>query len=289
METYPNLIAEVCKTEKTINNVSLAIPIMIRWAQTGVSTSTYADLIHEMGMTRYSGIGYVLGYVEDVLSKLREETRQTIPTLNALMRGKTGLPSDGFSYVFAEYDSYPYDVKRALADKLNADAIAYKKWDIVLQLLNLKPSTINSTKDEAIIRSGKHYGAGEGEKHKALKEYICAHPQSVGVQNAKPDGRKNEYILLSGDRLDVYFETEAGDKIAVEVKSIISPDDDILRGLYQCVKYKAVLDAESRAHGEFASNRSLLVIEGSLSESNRQVKDVLGIDVIEHFTKELYA
>lgn len=284
METYPNLIAEVCKTEKTIKNVSLAIPIMIRWAQTGVTTGTYADLIHEMGMTRFSGIGYVLGYIEDVLSKLREVTKKKIPTLNALVRGKTGLPSDGFSYVFSEYDSYPNDVKRALADKLNTDAVAFDKWDIVLQLLNLKPSTINSTKDEAIIRSGKHYGAGgEGEKHKALKEYVCAHPESVGIKDARPDGRKTEYILLSGDRLDVYFETDGGEKIAVEVKSIISPDDDILRGIYQCVKYKAVLDAESKAHGEFPSNRSLLVIEGTLSESNRQVKEALGINVIEHF------
>ena len=285
METYPNLIAEVCKTEKTIKNVSLAIPILIRWAQSGVTTATYADLIHEMGMTRFSGIGHVLGYIEDVLAELRKATKRTIPTLNALVRGKTGLPSDGFSYVFSEYDSYPYNVKRALADKLNADAVAYEEWGIVLQFLNLKPSTINSTKDEVI--SGKHYGTGgESEKHKALKEYVCLHPESVGIKDVKPDGRKTEYILLSGDRLDVYFETEDGEKIAVEVKSIISPDDDILRGIYQCVKYKAVLDAESKAHAQFPLNRSLLVIEGSLSESNRQVMEALGINVIEHFKQK---
>lgn len=287
METYPNLIAEVCRTEKTIKNVSLAIPILIRWAQSGVTTNTYADLIHEMGMARFSGIGYVLGFVEDVLSKLREETHQQVPTLNALVKGKNGLPSDGFSYVYSDYDNYPDDVKRALVNELNNKAIRYESWGIVLQLLNLKPSTINSTKDEAIIRSGKNYGAGgEGEKHKALKEFIYLHPESIGIKNAKTDGRKTEYILLSGDRLDVYFETEDGERIAVEVKSAISPDDDILRGIYQCVKYKAVLDAECKAHGKFSSNRSVLVIEGHLSESNWLVKDALEVPVIENYVME---
>ena len=93
-------------------------------------------------------------------------------------------------------------------------------------------------------------------------------------------------MLLSGDRLDVYFVQSDGTKIAVEVKSRVSPDDDILRGLYQCVKYKAVLDAENKTHGVFGKTRSILVIEGALSESNQQVKDSLGINVIEGFEKK---
>lgn len=285
MDTYPNLIADICRTEKTIKNVSISIPILIRWAKSGITTNTYGDLIKEMGMNRYSGIGHVLGKVEDVIKSLREKTGQAIPTLNALVNGKDGLPSQGFNYVYPEYDNYPFKVKKALTENENNKAVLYEQWDQVLQALCLKPSVVNSEKDEALIRGGKHFGrGGEGPQHKSLKEYIFAHPESLGLRNVV--GKKTEHILLSGDRLDVYFEQKDGTKIAVEVKPIISTDDDILRGLYQCVKYKAVLDAEGRTHGLFGNNRSLLVLEGVLSRSNQQVKDSLGITVIEGFLKK---
>ena len=281
MTTYPNLITEICQTEKTINNVSRSIPILVRWAQCGITTNTYGDLIKELGMSRFSGIGYTLGCIEDVISALRKEIKRQIPTLNALVHGKDGLPSQGFSYVYPDYDSYPLDVKRALVDAENAKAVEYKHWDAVLQLLCLKPSTVNSYKDEESIRSGCFYGGGEGAQHKALKEYIYAHPELVGIRNVVK--RDTEFILLSGDRLDVYFEQKDGSRIAVEVKSKISTDDDILRGIYQCVKYKAILDAENKTHGVLGSTSSLLVLEGALSESNQQVKDSLGVAVIDGF------
>lgn len=283
MKTYPNLIAKICKTERTSSLVSRSIPILIRWAQSGVTTNTYGDLIKELGMVRFSGIGHTLGCIEDVISVLRKELNEKIPTLNALVRGKDGLPSYGFSHVYADYDSYPTEVKLALVNEENSRAIKYEHWNVILQTLCLNPPVINSKKDEDAIRSGQHPGAGEGPQHKALKEYIFAHPESIGLRNITL--KDKEFVLLSGDRLDVYFVQNDGTKIAVEVKSIVSPDDDILRGLYQCVKYKAILDAENKTHGVFGSTRSLLVIEGSLSDSNRQVKDSLGIDVITHFKR----
>ena len=284
MATYPNLIADICKTEKTTALVSRSIPILIRWAKSGITTNTYGDLIKELGMVRFSGIGHTLGCVEDVMSVLRKELNEKIPTLNALVHGKDGLPSYGFNYVYADYDSYPTEVKLALVNDENAKAIKYEHWDAILQALCLKPSIVNSKKDEDAIRSGKYHGSGEGHQHKALKDYIFAHPESIGIRNVAL--RDTEFVLLSGDRLDVYFVLNDGTRIAVEVKSSVSPDDDILRGLYQCVKYRAILDAENKVHGKFGKTRSLLVIEGALSESNQQVKDSLGINVIEDFEKK---
>ena len=281
METFPNLINEVCTTEKTAKHVTTSIPILIRWAKSGITTNTYGDLIKELGMTRFSGIGYVLGSIDDVLKALGNKIDQDIPTLNALVCGKTGLPSYGFEYINEQYPSMSIADQKLYVDGVNKKTVDYQNWDTVLQLLGLKPSTVTSAKDEASIRNGKSHGSGEGPKHKALKEFIFAHPESIGIRNVvKSD---TEYILLSGDRLDVYFEQKDGTRIAVEVKSIVSPDDDILRGLYQCVKYKAILDAENKTHGTFGNTRSLLVIEGALSESNQQVKDSLGINVIEGF------
>lgn len=279
MDTFPNLINEVCKTEKTAKHVMSSIPILTRWAKSGITTNTYGDLIKELGMTRFSGIGYVLGSIEDVMKALREKTGHNIPTLNALIRGKDGLPSYGFEYVNKQYPSMPAIDKKRLVDGMNKESVDYSNWDQVLQLLELKPSVVSSVKDETIIRNGKTYGSGEGPKHKALKEYVCAHPETIGIRNVVKSDM--EYILLSGDRLDVYFELKDGTRIAVEVKSSISPDDDILRGLYQCVKYKAVLEAENKVHCCIGNTRSLIVIEGHLSESNQQVKDSLGVCVIE--------
>lgn len=134
--------------------------------------------------------------------------------------------------------------------------------------------------NEALIRSGLSFGyGGEGDAHKELKEYIYNNPSIVGIDEFAE--RRMEHILLSADRLDVWFKLSDGSSIAVEVKSSKSSDADIMRGLYQCVKYKGVMDAEDKVHGENHTNRSILVLGGTLSEENRYVRDRLGITVVE--------
>lgn len=70
-----------------------------------------------------------------------------------------------------------------------------------------------------------------------------------------------EHVLLCGDRLDVFFLLKDDTQIAVEVKSSISHDADILRGIYQCVKYEAVLNAEQSVKGVHNTVKALLVLE----------------------------
>ena len=81
----------------------------------------------------------------------------------------------------------------------------------------------------------------------------------------------------------MFFVLNDGSKIAVEIKPSASPDADVLRGLFQCVKYKTIMDAENKIHGEKSNNKVLLVIGGSLSPENLKVRDTLGIMVIENF------
>ena len=75
-----------------------------------------------------------------------------------------------------------------------------------------------------------------------------------------------------------------GSKIAVDIKPSTSPDADVLRGLYQCVKYKSILDAEDKVHGEKANNSVILVLGGELSPENRTVRDTLDSNVYEKIT-----
>ena len=134
---------------------------------------------------------------------------------------------------------------------------------------------------EEQIRSGQSFGSGgEGDSHKELKEYIYNNPHVIGVEDYTE--KKKEHKLLSADRIDVWFKQSDGSCIAVEVKSHISSEADVLRGIFQCVKYKAIMDAEDKTHRIEASNSSILVLGGVLSEHNKYYSDMLGVMVIDN-------
>ena len=287
-QNYGHIIDNLVPQEKSRELVRKIIPILIRWAKQGQTSRTYDDLTKELGYSRFSGIGKQLGYIDDVFKEFGEMSGEKIPTLNALVKSKSsGLPSTGFSYVYTSYDDMSEDEKKIFVMGLNKEALEYKQWDWVLSSLGLTPSVINTTALEAVIRSGKFHGkGGEGENHKKLKEYIYGHPEDIGIKDVVE--KDTERILLSGDRLDVYFKQKDGTCIAVEVKPSTSPDEDIMRGIFQCVKYKAIMDSEDKVHGKKLQNKSILVIGGNLSTVNMQIRDTLGIQVIEKFEgKEL--
>ena len=89
-------------------------------------------------------------------------------------------------------------------------------------------------------RPGKGgWGGGESEAHKALKRYVCEHPEIVGA--ASGWDAQEEFALRSADELDVMFRSDRS-WIGVEVKSRVSDGNpsDYERGSYQVVKYRAV-------------------------------------------------
>ena len=96
------------------------------------------------------------------------------------------LPSPCFSYVYTSYDDMTNDEKKIFVLGLNKEAIEYEDWDLVLSVLELTPSTIDTKTSEAAIRSDKFYCAdGEGEGHQKLKEYIYNHPEAIGIKGIK--------------------------------------------------------------------------------------------------------
>jgi len=275
MSNFSNIFEEVISTSLTREKVKQIIPILVGWAKAGITNKTYGDLNKLIGYKSglNSSIGHMLGSSDLVLKRLQELTGEDIPTPNSLVcNSNSGIPSDGLSFVTKEaYEDMSKEDKKKFIKQLNAVAVHYDKWDWVLAQLGLK-SSISSTDIEE-IRSGKVHGfGGEGSEHKEIKEYIASHPALVG---AKENGI-SEHILLSGDRLDVWFPSS---KIAVEVKPSTSPDSDVLRGLFQCVKYKATLDAEAAVMGEKPEAKVILVIGGHLSKSNKEVQRTLGVSV----------
>lgn len=131
-------------------------------------------------------------------------------------------------------------------------------------------------------RSRGRGGAGEGAAHKTLKQYIQDNPLSVGVR-LRGANAEVERKFPSNDTIDVFFEN-ATTWIGVEVKSDQSDEDDIRRGLYQCVKYQALMEAECSVKDIKRNIRVLLALGGRLPRSLLREKTILDIEVREGVT-----
>ena len=268
-----NIINSVIHTKRSQELVSQIIPILVGWAKYGLTNKTYGDLIHALGYTRYSGIGDQLGNVETVMRELRIMTGEDVPTLNALVKTpKEGIPSDGFDFVYPNYNGLTLSEKLVFVAGINEIAHSYQKWDWVLDQLGLQPSKIITEQELEAI--SVHVGGGEGKEHKAIKDYVYEHPESLGITGVTR--KVVEHPLPSGDRLDVYFET-SDTRYAIEVKPSTSSDDDIIRGIFQCIKYKAVLEAMRKVECDRYSISTLLVVAGTMSDRNKQLAEALEI------------
>ena len=95
--------------------------------------------------------------------------------------------------------------------------------------------------------------------------------------------KTDEFVLPSGDRIDVYFVRKNGDRVAVEVKPKSSPNEDMMRGIFQCVKYKAVMEAVRTVECGSFNVSTILVLGDSLSKQNKETASELGVDHIEGF------
>lgn len=234
------------------------IPILIRWAYGAWNTPHYySDLSKVVGYKSYR-IGGILGEVQDIINELKAKRSEDIPTLNGLVQLKdTGLPNDGFDYVIPNYSKLSSASKRGEVNKLNKEAHQYN-WTWVLEELELPTSNINTYQ-----LSIQNSGSGEGIEHKRLKEHIEKYPEQIGIRNVVFS--ETEHILLSGDRVDVYFECSNNTHYAVEVKPRSSDEADIRRGIFQCIKYKAVMDAERVCRFDNYENVAILITAGELS------------------------
>lgn len=180
---YAYLIDEVCKTKnnkigKTADNVRKILPVLIGWAKRGFTDKTYSDLSYEaLGYKIYSGIGLPLGCVYSILEKLGKAENENIPNPNLLVNSKSqGIPSDGLSWVLNGYEGKSYEKKEEIKSQKNLRATTYKNWDWVLHMLGLKECVITDEETSDISKAFSGGFGGEGEEHKALKNFIASNP-----------------------------------------------------------------------------------------------------------------
>lgn len=252
-----------------------------------INGMTYQDLAFRIGrLTKRGeghahGMGQVLGVMGHLLRGLEGNWGEPIPHIQSLAINKTGknrgLPDDGIKEFWPDYP------RLTRSEKENRTRAEYQKilvfgsrWNDVLAKLDIQPL-------EATIAKKWFGKGGESDDHKALKEYVRSHPELVGA--AATWKSFTEYALPSLDEIDVLFKSEDA-CIAVEVKSAISDSfpSDYERGLYQIIKYRALLTAMSqdRRYVMPSNIRVVLVLESQLPSEYKATAEVLGVELIEN-------
>ncbi|MDB4367977.1 hypothetical protein N9Z38_00445 [Mariniblastus sp.] len=259
----------------------MALPILVRQAH-AQQHLTYKKLANEMGLPNARNLNYILGSVGVTVQELALKWGEQIPPIEGLVVNQSsGLPGDGFiDFLTKEQKRKPsLKEKRLLIKTALVQVYAYPKWLSVLAALKLKPLR------DRYFGGGEFRGGGESERHKMMKEAVAQNPELLGLSRKMQSG-ETEIPIPSGDSLDVLF-TMKSKWIAVEVKTSKSGNDDLVRGLYQCVKYAAVLETWRGIEGNQEDVRVILVLEDKLPSELFGLKNALGIEVIDELGEKL--
>lgn len=261
-----------------------ALPILVRQALVSQKI-TYSDLADELRMPNPRNLNYVLGVIGSTLLKLSEEWKEEIPPIQTIVINKqTEMPGEGVNWFIKNRQQYekstPSERKQLLLEMLS-NVFHYEKWLYVLEHLKLKPNNDSATIFKRIIKNSG-YGTGEGEKHKQFKILISENPNLLGLKGFNKGD--TEHNFPSQDSIDVYFSNDNA-VVGVEVKSEMSNATDILRGLFQCKKYEALIEAENCVNGIRKEIEVILALEKELPNELLPIKNILSVNVIDNICK----
>ena len=179
--------------------------------------------------------------------------RSDCPLLNILLvRQGDGMPGDGAGTFMADYLGRPKLARdgyrdrhprrwRAACEEIATDVYAFGEWDQVYREA-FGQRLRAAIPPEGTERDGiSHARSGEGRNHRALRLWVRDNPGRIrrGYRHFDTD---TEVLLDSADRVDVVYYGRTL-TVVLEVKSRDSDDTDLRRGVFQCIKYRAVTEA----------------------------------------------
>lgn len=283
-------------SKKTARKV---LPLLVAYAH-AARPITYGELSRETTQRKWShdvmplAYRYVAGAIGFSLEETEEEWDEPIPPINALIvNDNTGLPGKGVDTFLKAYlrqtgskVKLTAAQRQSIIEEIHKDIYNYSNWGKLLSHYNLKkPPKLRNGGKKKKQTSYNWSNEGESQEHKNLKRYIATHPESIGLPSNSES--TEEFLLPSADKVDVHFQSEGWD-VAVEVKSVKSNDDDLRRGVFQCVKYREVLRALRRTEGEIPQVKSLLVVERPLPSELVDIATTLKVRcVVVNLTKRI--
>jgi hypothetical protein len=235
-------------------------------------------------------MGFILGKVTQLITEASKGWEETPPHLSTVvvLKGNQneGLPDDGVKVYWLDYEHLNEADRRAKVLREYRRILQFgNRWLDILKRLEI-PAIDAGDSGPAMSSKGWSSG-GESEAHKALKAFAASKPERFGADASFT--AMEEYALRSGDEIDVFFKSP--DKwVGVEVKSRVSDAllSDYQRGIYQVVKYAAVLRAQAGIDHPAAPPKVTvyLVLEGALPQQFAAEAKALGVQVIENMSPD---
>jgi hypothetical protein len=226
------------------------LPYLVQAAKSH-KTITYKNLAAKIG-AHHRAMGNALAYVRDELC-----IPKGLPLITCIVvNGNTGLP--GESWLPQGTSNLSPEEYEQEFFRYRDQVMAYPGWDAFLKELDLP--TVDPTVEDLDDR-GRAYseyiertGGGESEDHRKLKEYIAAHPEAISL--ADESAAQMDYLFVAGDRADIVFGIGPDAWAVVEIKN--GEIGELVKGVYQAIKYRALLQAE-KGHGQSCQVDAFLV------------------------------
>ncbi len=258
------------------------LPLLVRQAG-AAQTVYYSQLAEEAGIPNARNLNYILGSIGTSLISLGKLWADEVPPIQALVINKADeMPGPGFMDSLANpaiIANVPKRIRKQIVAGLLASVYSYKKWEKVLshyRLKAVKPLDLAKVVKSAPRLEG--HGGGESEAHKKFKAWAAANPLALGIKG-KVLETLTEYKLPTGDAVDILFKLQRR-WIGVEVKSHISNDEDLARGVFQCIKYQALLEAFQKAEARTTDVATLLAVEAKIPDAIRLLANVTGVEAL---------
>ena len=274
-------------TKRTARN---GFPILVEYARDRreITYGGWNDEIVRRGLgSHYPARLYGLpaGEIGKACEEYARATGTSVPPINLMVVNKeTRLPGNGAHNYFIRFcsdylerdvrpDQLSTSERRALIEHAQKEIFDFPSWGDVLTACGLTETTALPSKPKRRQPQKTGWNTGpESEQHKCLKRLVADNPAWVGLKAEKKG--EQEHPLWSGDRIDVYFERVA---VGIEVKAADAGFDEIHRGIFQCVKYKAVMQAQQIHDRQIPTADCLLALGGALPKELREVADLLKV------------
>ena len=280
----------------TKRTARIGFPILVEFARARREI-TYSEWDSEIVRRRLGGhvlhmkYGWPAGAIGDACQEYSVRTGVEVPAINLMVVNKrTRVPGRGADrYILrfcrefldrtVESSELTVREKRAIIERALEEIFDFPAWGDVLSAFGLEapaaePSTGRPSGVRRRPRPSRWRTGPESEAHKTLKESIAANPSLIGLSTDEIGTQ--EHSLWSGDRVDVHFQQAA---VAVEVKPAGCSFDELHRGIFQCVKYKAVLRAQQVHESEIPTADCVLAAGGDVSKKLREVTDLFGVRI----------
>lgn len=274
----------------TKRTARIGFPILVQYARERrkITYGEWAKIIEPKLGARVNPrkLNGVAGSIGNTCKEYADKTENRIPEINLMVVNKReGIPGEGAALYIKQFckeslgrrvdpGNLTIEEKRAIIGKAQEEIFDFPDWEGVLKAYGLPTLGRRHRQPKRSRPNPKDWHTGpESEAHKCLKQRIASNPTIVGLK-ANENGEQ-EKRLWSGDEVDVYFKRSA---VAVEIKAGNAGVSELHRGVFQCVKYKAILCAQQISEGHIPTADCRLAIGRPFPEELQDLCERLGLE-----------